>query len=83
MNDSTWTWMSGSDSNDQTGVYGTQGSPDIDNVPGARDSAGGWYDLSTQEFWLFGGKGYASDASFPGTYSFFFSLHEQHRSNSD
>jgi len=56
VNDSTWTWMSGSNEIDQRGVYGDKGKPSVDNTPGARDSAVGWYDSSTKEFWLFGGS---------------------------
>jgi N-acetylneuraminic acid mutarotase len=55
-----WTWMSGSDSANQAGVYGTKGVPAAGNVPGARDSAVGWTD-SNGNLWLFGGNGY--DAS--------------------
>jgi uncharacterized repeat protein (TIGR03803 family) len=50
----TWTWMSGANSADQLGVYGTQGVPDTANTPGARDSAVSWVD-SSKKFWLFGG----------------------------
>ena len=58
MNDSTWTWISGSDTTNQPGVYGEKGVPNSDNHPGARYFATGCYDTITQEFWLFGGHGY-------------------------
>ena len=58
MNDSTWTWMSGSNRTDQRGVYGTQGIASPNNYPGARTQAVGWYDSLREEFWLFGGFGY-------------------------
>ena len=48
-----WTWISGSDTANQTGVYN-----DIDpakNVPGARQGAVGWKDASGT-MWLFGGQ---------------------------
>ncbi len=49
-----WTWVSGSQTASQPGVYGTLGIPDPANVPGARDSSIGWIDASGN-FWLFGG----------------------------
>jgi hypothetical protein len=51
-----WTWMSGSDTHDQPGTYGTQGTPAPDNTPGAREGAATWID-TTGNFWLFGGMG--------------------------
>jgi len=61
MNDSTWTWMGGSSTAEQSGEYGTQGNPSTENVPGARIGAVGWYDDSAQEFWVFGGYGISSE----------------------
>jgi len=49
-----WTWVSGSNQSGQTGTYGTQGTPAASNVPGCRDGAVGWIDLSGN-LWLFGG----------------------------
>jgi len=51
-----WTWVSGSNQNGQGGVYGTQGTPNPSNVPGAREWASSWIDASGN-FWLFGGLG--------------------------
>lgn len=51
-----WTWVSGTDSLNQAGVYGTQGVPDIGNTPGARVSPSSWTD-SSGNLWLFGGFG--------------------------
>jgi N-acetylneuraminic acid mutarotase len=51
-----WTWMSGSNSANQPGVYGTLGVPDASNGPGARYLGVGWMDPSGN-FWLFGGSG--------------------------
>ena len=56
MNDSTWTWISGSNTIEQPGIYGTKGTADTKNVPGARGGALGWYDSTGDEFWLFGGS---------------------------
>jgi len=54
-----WTWISGSNTLFQAGIYGTKGTADPLNVPGARDSAVSWLDASGQ-LWLFGGSGYDS-----------------------
>ena len=51
-----WTWMSGSNTVNQAGVYGTKGVPDAANVPGARESSISWTDGSGN-LWLFGGYG--------------------------
>ena len=58
MNDSTWTWISGSDLHNQIGFYGEKGKEHPDNEPCARWKAFGWYDSLREEFWLFGGNGY-------------------------
>lgn len=49
-----WTWMGGPVLSAQTPVFGTQGVPAPNNVPGPRYEAVGWVD-SNQNFWLFGG----------------------------
>lgn len=51
-----WTWMSGSSTGNQSGVYGTLGTPDVGNVPGNHWQASGWTDKSGN-LWLFGGNG--------------------------
>ena len=55
MNDSTWTWMGGSNTTNQQGVYGEKGEASTANIPGARSGAVGWYDSSQEEFWMFDG----------------------------
>jgi uncharacterized repeat protein (TIGR03803 family) len=50
----TWTWVAGANTPNQTGVYGTQGTPTTSNLPGARESAVGWID-GNGNLWLFGG----------------------------
>jgi len=60
MNDSTWTWISGSNTRDQPGFYGEKGIASVNNFPGARTDAVGWYDSLREEFWLFGGIGYGA-----------------------
>ena len=62
VEDLTWTWVSGSDSVNHQGVYNNQESEF--NVPGARLGAVGWYDSSSQEFWLFGGRSIYSSGKY-------------------
>jgi N-acetylneuraminic acid mutarotase len=50
-----WTWMGGSSTGNQSGVYGTLGTAASTNVPGARYGAVSWNGL------LFGGYGYLND----------------------
>ncbi|WP_317897986.1 kelch repeat-containing protein [Aurantibacillus circumpalustris] len=52
-----YTWMKGSNTVDQSGLYGTLGVPASTNNPGSRDGACQWKDASGN-FWLFGGYGY-------------------------
>jgi N-acetylneuraminic acid mutarotase len=59
-----WTWVSGSDTvgpenGGPSGVYGTQGTPAPDTVPGGRYSAASWIDAAGN-LWLLGGQGYDS-----------------------
>ena len=58
---SNWTWVSGANVNDQSGVYGTQGTAAPSNVPGGRDDSTSWID-SRGNLWLFGGNGIDSGA---------------------
>jgi N-acetylneuraminic acid mutarotase len=57
-----WTWISGSNTVDQAGIYGTKGTAAPSNVPGARHSPVPWLD-SSGKLWLFGGQGYDSTSS--------------------
>lgn len=50
----TWTWVSGADTPNSVGVYGTQGVPAASNVPGARSAAVCWVDANG-DLWLFSG----------------------------
>ena len=52
----TWTWLSGSAGPNAPPVYGTQGTADAANVPGARTAATAWID-DAGNFWVFGGLG--------------------------
>ena len=51
-----WTWMSGSDTTNAPGIYGTLGVASASHVPGARSNSVSWTDASGN-FWLFGGSG--------------------------
>jgi N-acetylneuraminic acid mutarotase len=51
-----WTWISGNNTRNQTGVYGTQGTPASGNKPGGRDNHLVW--LMNGYLWVFGGNGY-------------------------
>lgn len=52
-----WTWISGNNDPNASGVYGNQGTASAGNVPGARYSASAWTDSSGNSF-LYGGYGY-------------------------
>jgi N-acetylneuraminic acid mutarotase len=54
-----WTWVSGSSSGSQDGLYGVKGIADAANTPGARQEAVSWVDLHG-DLWLFGGNGFGS-----------------------
>jgi len=60
-----WTWIKGSNTGDQNGVYGTLGVPNSANNPGSRQSSTSWID-SQNNMWLFGGSGYAASISTNG-----------------
>jgi hypothetical protein len=52
-----WTWVSGSYTVSQSGIYGQFGSPSATNVPGSRSASLSWVDGSNI-LWLFGGYGF-------------------------
>jgi N-acetylneuraminic acid mutarotase len=57
-----WTWMNGSNVSSQKGVYGTQGTAAVANIPGGRLDAASWID-SAGNLWLFSGEGVDSVAA--------------------
>ena len=59
-----WTWISGSNTANQNGTYGTQTAAAAGNVPGARWGAVGWVNPDGDLF-LFGGWGYGSSITQP------------------
>lgn len=52
-----WTWLKGDTVSDAGGIYGTKGSENLSNKPGARARPVSWLDNSGN-FWLFGGDTY-------------------------
>src|SRR5260370_28608653 len=54
-----WIWQGGSNTGNQNGVYGTQGTAAAGNIPGGRWAAATATDPSGNA-WLFGGQGYDS-----------------------
>ena len=68
VNDSTWTWISGSNTTNQPGNY-EKGATNSVNSLGSRVYPAGWYDSTTKEFWLFGGNGLGNTTTtYSGTY---------------
>ena len=61
-----WTRIYGSSVVDQSGVYGTKGTADSVNVPGAMELGVRWID-GTGDLWLFGGAGHV-----PGGIPYYF-----------
>src|SRR3984885_760143 len=53
-----WTWIGGSNTPNAAGVYGTQGTAAVSNVPRARMGGSAWVDTNGN-VWLFGGLGLA------------------------
>lgn len=54
-----WAWVSGSNTNNMAGVYGSRGVAAESNMPGARNASFSWIDPSGA-LWLFGGYGFDS-----------------------
>ena len=57
---SAWSWAAGSSLEYEPPVWGTQGTANAGNLPGANSGGFGWVDASTN-FWLYGG--YFTDAN--------------------
>ena len=56
VSNNQWTWMSGSQTSDDAGVYGTKGVPSINNYPRARGWGANCWTDSLGFLWLYGGK---------------------------
>ncbi|TAL29570.1 MAG: galactose oxidase [Spirochaetes bacterium] len=52
-----WTWVSGDNLCNHSGIYGTRGTANPSNNPGTRSQAVSWIDANGN-LWLFGGTGY-------------------------
>jgi hypothetical protein len=50
-----WTWVSGTNTVNSTGNYGTKGIDASSNIPGGRSESVSWTDISGN-MWLFGGE---------------------------
>lgn len=59
-----WTWMGGSSTRDQLGVYGTQGVGTGSNIPGGRSGAVAW--ATPAGLWLFGGTAFGETGAVGG-----------------
>lgn len=66
-NTNEWTWVSGDNTINNAGVYGTMGTAAASNKPGARDGGSCWLDTAGK-FWLFGG-GYSPTGFWDDKYS--------------
>src|SRR5262249_40993227 len=60
-----WSWVGGENValQNQPGIYGTQGTAALGNIPGARSRAVSWTDAAGN-FWLFGGLGWDSTGTY-------------------
>lgn len=52
----TWTWLTGSDQQNSSAVYGELGVVNATNTPGPRDGPAAWFAPATRELWIFGGN---------------------------
>ena len=55
-----WVWVSGNNTINKKGIYGTLGVPSVDNYPGGRTDAVSWTD-KYGNLWLMGGVAYLSE----------------------
>jgi hypothetical protein len=60
LNNSVWIWEAGSNTRDQSGVYGSKGVAASSNTPGARTYQMTWMDDGRNRMYMFGGEGYDS-----------------------
>ena len=57
-----WAWIKGDNTINQSGSYGTLGTPSLTNKPGGRIFSASWID-NNGLLWLFGGNGYDAGAT--------------------
>lgn len=70
FNGVNWTWVSGDDSTNVPGIYGSLKIEDPANIPGSRDDASVWTD-ARENLWMFGGRGFFSKVMNSCKYSHF------------
>lgn len=58
----TWTWVHGSNSNTQFGIYGSLSVPSVTNNPGGREQSASWID-ATGNLYLCGGRGLSTGSN--------------------
>ncbi|MBA3681991.1 MAG: choice-of-anchor D domain-containing protein [Bacteroidetes bacterium] len=63
-----WTWIHGSNTVNQLGVYGTMGIGTVSTIPGSRWGSSAFVDAAGN-LWLFGGNGYGNVSSASGAMS--------------
>ncbi len=56
VNTNMWTWVTGANKHNESGIYGVKGQFDAINIPGARYGAVSWV-AQSGNLWLFGGYG--------------------------
>jgi hypothetical protein len=59
-----WTWVSGNNTVDAAGIYGTKGVASVNNGPGSREIHSMAFHPSLNCLFVFGGQGYATSATF-------------------
>jgi N-acetylneuraminic acid mutarotase len=58
----SWTWVSGSEFDDQSPLYGLKGIENPNYRPGARQGGATWVDEQNNCFWIFGGYGWDNNS---------------------
>ena len=64
-----WTWMGGSDTQNNAGSYGVLGVPSVNNYPGARSNNYFWKD-DAGNFWLAGGARWVANVMYQDVWKF-------------
>ena len=59
LSNNQWTWLKGSNTGNQNGVYGSMAVASVSNTPGSRSGAVSWKD-TYGNYWLSAGDGYSA-----------------------
>ena len=70
ISNAQWTWLSGSNTVEITGVYGSKGIPSPNNYPGSRYGHSMVFDPSVNRIYVFGGYGYTLSTQAAGASMF-------------